>query len=105
MNAHRALAAAAAVVLVAGCSGSVRLSGAIEGQATPTTAVVAPTPPTCTAQEKLLDATRSYEPQGPPPIRNIDQFQWWKLQGITPEQIDQHLRRRGGWPPRTAIPS
>ena len=38
MNAHRALAAAAtAAVLVAGCSGSVRLSGAIEGEAPPTT--------------------------------------------------------------------
>ena len=65
MNAHRALAGVAvAAVLAAGCSGSVRLSGAIEGEATPTTAVVAPTPPTCTAQQKALDPTRSYAPQG-----------------------------------------
>ena len=65
MNTHRALAAAAsAAVLVAGCSGSVRLSGAIEGEAPPTTTVVATTPPTCTAEQKALDATRSYEPQG-----------------------------------------
>jgi polar amino acid transport system substrate-binding protein len=65
MNAHRALAAAAtAAVLLAGCSGSVRLSGAIEGEAPPTTTVVAATPPTCTAQQKAQDATRSYEPQG-----------------------------------------
>lgn len=64
MNAHRTVAAAVAIVLVAGCSGSVRLSGAIEGEAPPTTAVVAPTPPTCTAQQKALDATRSYAPQG-----------------------------------------
>ena len=64
MNAHRALAAAAtAAVLVAGCSGSVRLSGAIEGEAPPTTTVVAAPPPTCTAEQKALDATRSYEPQ------------------------------------------
>jgi polar amino acid transport system substrate-binding protein len=68
MNPRRPLAlATTAVILVAGCSGSVRLSGAIEGEAPPTTAVVAPTPPTCTAQQSALDATRSYEPQGPLP--------------------------------------
>ena len=68
MNPHRALAAATtAVILVAGCSGSVRLSGAIVGEATPTTTVVTPTPPTCTAEQAALDATRSYEPQGPLP--------------------------------------
>ena len=68
MNAHRALAAAAtAAVLVAGCSGSVRLSDAIEGEAPPTTTVVAAKPPTCTAEQKALDATRSYEPQGAVP--------------------------------------
>jgi polar amino acid transport system substrate-binding protein len=65
MNAHRALAAAAtAAVLVAGCSGSVRLSGAIKGEAPPTTTAVAATPPTCNAEQKAQDATRSYEPQG-----------------------------------------
>ena len=64
MNARRSLAMAAAAVLVAGCSGSVRLSGAIEGEVPPTTSVVAPTPPTCTAAEKALEATRSYAPQG-----------------------------------------
>ena len=61
MNPRRAwVAAATAAVLVAGCSGSVRLSGAIEGEAPPTTSVVAATPPTCTAEQKALDATRSY---------------------------------------------
>ena len=65
MNAQRAWAAAAtAAVLVAGCSGSVRLSGAIEGEAPPTTTVVAATPPTCTAEQQALDATRSYAPEG-----------------------------------------
>ncbi|MBK5331298.1 MAG: glutamate ABC transporter substrate-binding protein [Ilumatobacteraceae bacterium] len=64
MNARRSLVMAAAVVLVAGCSGSVRLSGAIEGEVPPTTSVAAPTPPTCTAAEKALDPTRSYAPQG-----------------------------------------
>jgi polar amino acid transport system substrate-binding protein len=65
MNARRAWAGAAtASFLIAGCSGSVRLSGAIEGEAPPTTTVVAATPPTCTAEQKALDATRSYEPQG-----------------------------------------
>lgn len=24
------------------------------------------------------------EPDGPPPIRQIDQFQWWKVQGLMP---------------------
>ena len=73
MNARRAMAAAAtaaAAVMVAGCSGSVRLSGAIEGEVTPTTSVVAPKPPTCTAEQAALDATRSYEPQGPLPSPN-----------------------------------
>ena len=65
MNAHRALAATAtAAVLVAGCSGSVRLSGAIEGEVPSTTAAVAATPPVCTAEQAALDATRSYAPQG-----------------------------------------
>jgi polar amino acid transport system substrate-binding protein len=64
MNAPRAVAAAAAAAVLVGCSGSVRLSGAIEGEAPTTTAVVAATPPVCTAQQKALDATRSYEPDG-----------------------------------------
>lgn len=65
---HRGFAAAAlAVVLVAGCSGSVRLPDAIEGEAPPTTAVVVPTPPTCSPAEAALDPTRSYEPEGPLP--------------------------------------
>ncbi len=29
------------------------------------------------------------EPNGPAPIRNIDNFQWWKLQGISPERVEQ----------------
>ena len=65
MNARRAMvAAAAAMVLFAGCSGSVRLSGAIEGEAPTTTAASAAAPPTCSAAEKALDPTRSYAPQG-----------------------------------------
>lgn len=65
MNARRAMvAAAAAMVLFAGCSGSVRLSGAIEGEAPTTTAASAVAPPTCSAAEKALDPTRSYAPQG-----------------------------------------
>ena len=65
MNGRRTAAAvASAVVLVAGCSGSVRLAGAIVGEAPTTTAVVTSAPPVCTAQQKAQDATRSYEPQG-----------------------------------------
>jgi polar amino acid transport system substrate-binding protein len=49
---------------LAGCSGSVRLSGAVEGQAPPSTDVVAPAPPVCTqTQLDAGDVTRSYEPQ------------------------------------------
>jgi polar amino acid transport system substrate-binding protein len=49
---------------LAGCSGSVRLSGAVEGQAPPSTDVVAPAPQVCTqAQLDAGDVTRSYEPQ------------------------------------------
>ena len=65
MNTRRAMvAAAAATVLFAGCSGSVRLSGAIEGEAPTTTAASAAAPPRCSAGEKALDPTRSYAPQG-----------------------------------------
>jgi polar amino acid transport system substrate-binding protein len=54
-------------ILIAGCSGSVRLPGAIEGEAPPSTDVSTPAAPECTAEQKALDATRSYEPQGPLP--------------------------------------
>jgi polar amino acid transport system substrate-binding protein len=68
MIGHRAVAAAAvAVVLVAGCSGSVRLSGAVEGEAPSSTTTVVPAAPTCSAEQKALDPTRSYEPAGPLP--------------------------------------
>ena len=61
-----ALAVVGALTL-ASCSGSVRLSGAVEGQAPPSTTVVTPAAPVCTAEQAALDATRSYEPQGPLP--------------------------------------
>jgi polar amino acid transport system substrate-binding protein len=51
-------------LIVVGCSGSVRLPRAIEGEAPPTTVVVTPAAPQCTPAEAALDATRSYEPQG-----------------------------------------
>ena len=54
-------------LVVVACSGSVRLPGAIEGQAPPTTTVVTPAAPTCTAAEAALNPQRSYEPQGPLP--------------------------------------
>jgi polar amino acid transport system substrate-binding protein len=68
MMSHRGVVAVAlAAVIVAGCSGSVRLPDAIEGEAPPSTDVVVPTPPQCTAAEAALDPTRSYAPEGPLP--------------------------------------
>ena len=68
MSPRRWIAPAVVVSLaLAGCAGSVRLSGAVEGQAPPSTDVVTPTPPACTAEQAALDPTRSYEPQGPLP--------------------------------------
>jgi polar amino acid transport system substrate-binding protein len=61
---HRVVGIACALSAVAGCSGSVRLSPAIEGEAPPTTVAVAPAAPECTPAEAALDPTRSYEPQG-----------------------------------------
>jgi polar amino acid transport system substrate-binding protein len=55
---------AMAGLVAAGCSGSVRLPAAISGEAAPTTTVVTPTAPTCSAAEAALDPTRSYEPEG-----------------------------------------
>ena len=54
-------------ILIAGCSGSVRLPAAIEGEAPPSTDVSSPAAPECTTEQAALDATRSYEPQGPLP--------------------------------------
>ncbi|MEP7111633.1 MAG: glutamate ABC transporter substrate-binding protein [Ilumatobacteraceae bacterium] len=54
-------------VVVAGCSGSVRLPDAVEGEAPPSTDVVVPTPPVCTEAEAAKDPTRSYEPTEPLP--------------------------------------
>lgn len=63
-----ALAIATCGALVgSGCSGSVRLPDAIEGEVPPSTDVVVPTPPTCSTAEAALDPTRSYEPEGPLP--------------------------------------
>ncbi len=59
--------AIAGALALAGCSGSVRLSGAVEGQAPPSTTVVTPTPPECTAEQAALDPTRSYAPTDPLP--------------------------------------
>ena len=56
-----------ALTMVAGCSGSVRLSGAIEGEAPSTSVSAAPAPPSCTDAERALDPTRSYAPDGPLP--------------------------------------
>jgi polar amino acid transport system substrate-binding protein len=68
MRSHRSsVALAFALVLVAGCSGSVRLPDAVEGEAPPATEVVVPPAPECTADEAALDPTRSYEPDGPLP--------------------------------------
>ena len=61
------IAAVAVAALAAGCSGSIRLPDAVEGEAPPTTTAVAPQFPVCTPAEALLDPTRSYEPQGPLP--------------------------------------
>ena len=68
MNRRRWIGRAVVVSLVlAGCSGSVRLSGAVEGQAPPSADVVTPSPPECTADQAALDATRSYAPTDPLP--------------------------------------
>ncbi|MEP7203346.1 MAG: glutamate ABC transporter substrate-binding protein [Ilumatobacteraceae bacterium] len=56
-----------AAALVAGCSGSVRLSGAVEGEAPPDTTIATAQVPVCTDAEAAQDATRSYEPQEPLP--------------------------------------
>lgn len=61
------VAVVSAGVVAAGCSGSVRLSGAIEGDAPPSTTAVVPEAPECTAAQQAQDPTRSYEPQGPLP--------------------------------------
>ncbi|HEX3089606.1 MAG TPA: hypothetical protein VHQ23_13210, partial [Ilumatobacteraceae bacterium] len=55
------------LVVVAGCSGSVRLPEAVEGEAPPSTDAVVPAAPECTADEAAKDPTRSYEPDGPLP--------------------------------------
>ena len=65
---HRVAVMALGVLVVAGCSGSVRLPDAVEGQAPPSTDAVTPAAPQCTADQKALDATRSYAPDGPLPL-------------------------------------
>lgn len=35
------------------------------------------------------------EPAGPAPVRHIDQFQWWKLQGISPASVEDWIRSFG----------
>jgi polar amino acid transport system substrate-binding protein len=64
---HRIGLLAVSAMVISGCAGSVRLSGAVEGQVPPVTDAVAATPPTCTPEQKALDPTRSYEPAGPLP--------------------------------------
>ena len=64
---HSLGALACAMIVVAGCSGSVRLPDAIEGEAPPSSDVVVPAPPECTAAEAALEPTRSYEPVDPLP--------------------------------------
>ena len=63
----RIVAGSLALAVVAGCSGSVRLSGAVEGEAPPVTDAVVPAAKECTAAQAALDPTRSYEPTGPLP--------------------------------------
>jgi polar amino acid transport system substrate-binding protein len=58
---------ALSALVVSACSGSVRLPDAVEGQAPSTTQAVTPAAPQCTAEQKALDPTRSYEPDGPLP--------------------------------------
>ncbi|WP_299885588.1 hypothetical protein [uncultured Lacinutrix sp.] len=33
------------------------------------------------------------EPKGTPDIRMIDQFQWWKIQGIMPNEIKKRVEK------------
>ena len=54
-------------LVLAGCSGSVRLSPALEGQAPPSTDAVTPPAPQCTPEQAALEPTRSYAPTGPLP--------------------------------------
>ena len=69
MSCHRPvlLSLALGSLVIAACSGSVRLPAAIEGEAPSTTAAVTPAAPTCTPAEAALNPQRSYEPQGPLP--------------------------------------
>ncbi len=69
MKSRRSLVAVACagLLVVAGCSGSVRLPDAVEGEAPPSTDAVVPAAPECTADQAALDPTRSYEPDGPLP--------------------------------------
>jgi len=53
-----------AAVVISGCAGSVRLPDAVEGQAPPTSVQATPAAPQCTAEQKALDPTRSYQPDG-----------------------------------------
>jgi len=64
---HPLVAIACVLVVVAGCSGSVRLPDAVEGEAPPSTDAVVPAFPECTADQAALDATRSYQPTDPLP--------------------------------------
>jgi polar amino acid transport system substrate-binding protein len=69
---RRSLAALAVVlIVVAGCSGSVRLPDAVEGEAPPSTDAVAPVFPECDAVQAALDPTRSYEPTEPLPTPGV----------------------------------
>jgi polar amino acid transport system substrate-binding protein len=61
---HRVAVLVAASLAVAGCSGSVHLSAAIEGEAPPSSDAVVPAAPECTAAQAALDPTRSYAPDG-----------------------------------------
>jgi polar amino acid transport system substrate-binding protein len=64
---RRAAVLAIGAIVISGCSGSVRLPDAIEGEAPPSTDVVVPDPPQCDAAEAALNPTRSYAPEGPLP--------------------------------------
>ncbi|HEY5424736.1 MAG TPA: glutamate ABC transporter substrate-binding protein [Ilumatobacteraceae bacterium] len=64
---HRVAVMALGALLATGCSGSVRLPDAVEGQAPPSTDAATPAAPQCSAEQKALNATRSYAPDGPLP--------------------------------------
>jgi hypothetical protein len=48
-------------------------------------------------EKRTVNAGRAgfVEPAGPAPVRHIDQFQWWKLQGVSPARVEAWIRTLG----------